>query len=216
MLAAMPQMPPRIPLAVKLAYTAFIAVWVPVYWTQNSWQNFLWLCDLANFLILVGLWLESPLLISAQACGVLLVQTIWCVDYFGALLFGVHPVGGTEYMFDTSKPLWLRGFSLFHVAIPPLLLWAVRRLGYDRRGWLLQTAITWALLPLTYLVVERERNINWVWDPFGRPQTLLPPTGYLVALLALYPLLLYLPTHLLLAWWDGRSARRASPAALDV
>ncbi len=191
----------RIPLSAKLIYTAWMAVWIPVYWMHAGPTNFLWLCDVANFLIALALWLESPLLISAQAVGVLFVQIVWCGDYFGRLLLGRHPIGGTEYMFDEAKPLYLRLFSLFHVAMPPLLLWAVQRLGYDRRGWLLQTAITWVLLPATWLLVAPDRNINWVWKPFGKPQELLSPPLYLLALCLLYPLLLYLPTHLVLRRW---------------
>jgi len=191
----------RIPLSAKLIYTAWMAVWIPVYWMHAGPTNFLWLCDVANFLIALALWLESPLLISAQAVGVLFVQIVWCGDYFGRLLLGRHLLGGTEYMFDEAKPLYLRLFSLFHVAMPPLLLWAVKRLGYDRRGWLLQTAVTWVLLPATWLVVAPDRNINWVWKPFGKPQELLAPPLYLLALCLLYPLLLYLPTHLALRRW---------------
>lgn len=191
----------RIPLAVKIGYTAWLAVWTAVYWMKVGPQNFLWLCDVANFLFGLALWLESPLLVSAQAVGVLLVQIVWCGDYFGRLILGFHPVGGTEYMFDTAEPFYLRMFSLFHVAMPPLLLWAVRRLGYDRRGWRLQTAITGVLLAVTWAATDPEKNINWVWKPFGKPQDLLAPEMYFLALMALYPLLLYLPTHLALRWW---------------
>lgn len=197
----------RIPLSVKLIYTAWMAVWIPVYWLHSGPENFLWLCDVANFLIGLALWMESPLLISSQAVGVLFVQILWAGDYFSRLILGFHPIGGTEYMLDGAKPLYLRLFSLFHVAMPPLLLWAVNRLGYDRRGWRLQTAITWVLLPATWLLVEADRNINWVWKPFGKPQTLLSPPLYLLALCLLYPLLLYLPTHLMLSRWT-RPTRR--------
>lgn len=191
----------RIPPSVKLIYTAWMAAWIPVYWVHSGPQNFLWLCDVANFLVGLALWLESPLLMSAQAVGVLLVQIFWCGDYFGRLILGQHPIGGTEYMFDETKPLYLRLFSLFHVAMPPLLLWAVKRLGYDRRGWFLQTAITWVLLPATWLLVGPDKNVNWVWKPFGKPQDLLSPAVYLLVLSILYPLLLYFPTHLVLSRW---------------
>jgi hypothetical protein len=196
----------RIPLWVKLAYTVWTAVWATVYWIHNGPDNFLWLCDVANVLVGVAIWWESPLVASSQAVGVLLVQLVWAVDYVGALLAGRHPVGGTEYMFDAAQPLWLRGLSLFHLFVPPLLLWLVWRLGYDRRGWLLQTAVTWLLLPATYLLAAPGTNINWVWKPFGKEQHLLPPLGYLAALMLLYPLLLYLPTHLVLRQWARRRA----------
>lgn len=45
----------RLPLWLKLADTAFMAVLVPVYWTQYGPTNFLYFCDVALFLALVGL-----------------------------------------------------------------------------------------------------------------------------------------------------------------
>ena len=57
-------------------------------------------------------------------------------------------------MFDAAEPLWLRLLSLFHVVVPVLLPWAIRRLGYDPRGWKLQTAIAWVVLPVTYLSTD--------------------------------------------------------------
>jgi hypothetical protein len=181
-----------------------MAVWVPLYWIHNGPDNFLWLCDTANFLVGLALWLESPLLFSAQAAGVLLVQLLWAADFLGRLVLGFHPIGGTDYMFDGGSPLWLRALSLFHLAMPPLLLWGVRRLGYDRRGWRLQTALVWALLPLTYFTTAPADNINWVWRPFGLEQTWVPPGVYLAFCLLAYPLLLFLPTHLLLSRWTRR------------
>jgi hypothetical protein len=165
----------RVPLGVKVAYTLWMLVWVPVYWLENGPANFLWLCDFANFVLLAALWLESPLLATSQLAGVLLIQLVWSVDYIGRLLLGFHPVGGTEYMFDVSDPVWLRGLSLFHIWTVPLLVWLVRRLGYDRRGWLLQAALALVLFPLGQQIGTPEQNLNWMWKPFGVPQTLLPP-----------------------------------------
>ena len=66
----------RVPLWLKLAWTAWMVVWVPVYWWQHGPANFLWLCDVANFAITAALWLESPLLFSSQAVGVLVIQIV--------------------------------------------------------------------------------------------------------------------------------------------
>jgi hypothetical protein len=110
------------------SWTIWLIVWAPAYWRQYGAQNFLFFCDLGNVLIGVGLWLESPLIFSWVACGLLLFQTIFAVDFAGALLAGRHIVGGTEYMFDPGLPLSIRLLSLFHVVTPPLLLWAIWRL----------------------------------------------------------------------------------------
>lgn len=188
----------RIPLTVKLVYLLWMAIWVPVYWIFNGPENFLWLCDMANIILLFALCLESSLLISSQAVGVLLVQTAWVLDFLSAWLLGTHLTGGTEYMFDNGQPLWLRAMSLFHFVMPPLLLWGVYRLGYDRRGWKLQTVIAWLLLPATFLLADPVLNINWVWKPFGLSQSWVSPTAYMLFVMLAYPLLLVFPTHLLM------------------
>src|SRR5208282_3724599 len=63
-------------------------------------QNFLFFCDLGNLFITLALWLESPLIFSWQATGLLLFQTLYTIDLVGAFSTGWHIVGGTEYMFD--------------------------------------------------------------------------------------------------------------------
>src|ERR1039458_9408651 len=105
----------RLPLWLKIAWTVWLLVWAPVYWRQYGAQNFLFFCDLGNVLIGIGLWLESPLIFSWVASGLLLFQTIFTVDFAGALLTGHHLVGGTEYMFDPGVPPMIRLLSLFHV-----------------------------------------------------------------------------------------------------
>ena len=197
-----------IPLWLKIVYTVWLAVWVPVYWQSYGPENFLWLCDAANLILGFAIWLESPLLFSSQAVGVLIIQALWIVDVCGRLVFGTHLVGGTEYMFDPEKSIGLRSLSFFHVFVPILLLWAIWRLGYDRRGWKLQMVLLWLLLPLTYLVTDPELNINWLWKPFGIPQTVMPEFVFLGVEMLAVPLILYLPTHAALAWW---TRKRAAP-----
>ena len=85
----------RIPRWLKIAWTAWIVVWAPLYWKQYGAQNFLFFCDLGNILITLSLWLESPLIISWQAVSLLLVQALYSVDLIGAFLFGRHIIGGT-------------------------------------------------------------------------------------------------------------------------
>lgn len=184
----------RIPLWLKLVYTGFMLVWVPVYTLTTGPANFLWLCDVANFVVLAAIWLESPLLFSSQAVGVLLIQLVWSVDYFGRLILGGHPIGGTEYMFDATQPLAIRSLSLFHIVTPLVVLWATWRLGFDRRGWRLQTVFCWLILPLS-LLADPERNLNWLWKPFGVEQVWMPTGVYLLLCMVLYPLILFLPTH---------------------
>ncbi len=205
---------PRLPLWLKIAYGVWLAVWIPSYWVWYGPANFLWLCDVANLLIGVAIWRESALLLSSQAVAVFLVQVAWAIDFGTALAAGFHPIGGTEYMFDPAKPLPIRLLSLFHLLVPPLLIWGLRRLGFDRRGWKLQTAIAWVVLPLSYVFGDAESNLNWLWTPFGIEQTWMPTAAFLFVAMAGYPLIVFLPTHAVLAPWfrppRGRGAAQPS------
>jgi hypothetical protein len=180
-----------------------VVAWIPLYWRQYGLQNFLYFCDLGNLLITVALWLESPLIFSWQASGLLLFQTLFTVDLMGALASGRHWIGGTEFMFDPHIPLPIRLLSLFHVITPPLLLWAIRSLGYDRRGWKLQTLTAWIVVPINFFW-RPAYDVNWARGPFFREQHAVPGLAYLLGYLIVVPAVVYYPTHLFLAWFDRR------------
>lgn len=190
----------RLPLWLKIAWTVWLIAWAPIYWRQYGAQNFLYFCDIGNVLIGIALWLESPLIFSWVACGLLLFQTLYIVDLTGALLLGgYHLIGGTEYMFDAGIPLLLRLLSLFHLATPPLLLWSIWRLGYDPRGWKLQTLTAWIVVPINYFW-RPQFDINWARGLFFHQQHSVPGLLYLAAYLVAVPLFVYYPTHLVFAW----------------
>lgn len=202
----------RLPLWVKLVWTVWLVLWAPLYLKHYGAQNFLYFCDLGNLLIALALWLESPLIFSWQATGLLLFQSLYTIDLLGAVLSNRHFIGGTEYMFDSSLPLYLRLLSLFHVVTPPLLLWAIWRLGYDKRGWKYQTLTTWVVVPINYFW-RPQYDVNWARGPFFREQHIVPGWSYLLGYLVVVPLVVYFPTHLLLQWWTTRLRRTAESVA---
>ena len=187
-----------IPLWIKIAYTLFVAVTVVVYSVKYSLGNFLWFSDIALLASVPALWLESSLLASMIAVGIVLPEALWNVSFFGQLLTGRRITGLTDYMFDPNKPLYLRALSLFHVFLPVMLLWMIHGWGYAPAAWIAQTALTWVVLPLTYYFTNPEENVNWVFGPGTKPQKRILPLIYLGLLLIGFPLLVYLPTHLLL------------------
>ena len=199
----------RLPLWLKIGWTLWLIVWVPVYWRQYGVQNFLFFCDIGNVLIGVGLWLESSLIFSWVACGLLSFQSLFTIDLAAAVLTRHHLMGGTEYMFDPHLSLFIRSLSLFHVVTPPLLLWMIWRLGYNSQGWKLQTLATWIVVPVNYFW-HPEQDVNWARGPFFHEQHLLPGWAYLLGYLVVVPLCIYLPTHLFLkslsSWWKRSSA----------
>jgi hypothetical protein len=193
----------RIPLWLKLIWTVCLLAWIPIYWRQYGLQNFLFFCDLGNFFIAAGLWLESPLIFSMQACGLLLFQTLFTIDLVGAFAFGHHLIGGTEYMFDPHISLAIRLLSLFHVVTPLLLLWAIWKLGYDSRGWKFQTLLTWIVVPINYFW-RPEYDVNWARGLFFHEQHTLPGFIYLLIYFIMVPAMVYYPMHRFLFWLTQR------------
>lgn len=189
-----------IPLWVKLAATLFMAVLVPVYWRTYGLANFLWFSDIALFVTTIALWMESSLLASMMAIAVLLPELFWNISFFGSLVFRRQILGLTAYMFNPKYTRFQRALSLFHIVLPPLLLWMVWCLGYDRAAFLAQTVLAWIVLPITYLFTDPEENINWVFGPGEKPQNRIPRPLYFLLVLLFFPLCVYLPTHLLLQW----------------
>src|SRR5205814_5476703 len=133
----------RVPLWLKMGWTVWLVVWAPVYWRQYGAQNFLYFCDIGNVLIAIGLWSESRLILSWQAVSLLIFQSLYALDLIGAFISGHHAIGCTEYMFDPNISLLVRLLGLCHLLVPPLLLWAVRRLGCDPRAWRWATLELW-------------------------------------------------------------------------
>lgn len=182
-------------LGLKVFYTLLVLLVVPVYWVKYGPANFLWFSDIALLVLLPALWLESRLLASMMAVGVLLPELAWNVDFLGRLVTGKKLIGLAGYMFDPNKSRFLRALSLFHVILPVVLLFSLARLGYDPRALMGQTLLAWIVLPVTYALTD-PFNINWVFGPGDQPQTHLPPTLYLALVMLFLPLCVYLPTQL--------------------
>lgn len=182
----------------RWAALAWLAVWAPVYWVTWGPENFLLLCDVAVILTCAGLWWGNSLLLSSQAVGALLPNLLWTADLASRAFFGQHLFGGTEYMWMSEYPLWIRSLSFFHVALPFVQLWALRRTGYDLRGWKLQSLITFALM-LIGLLLRPEKNLNYIYtDPlFHRAWG--PPLVHVLLVCIAIVVVFYLPTHLLLS-----------------
>src|SRR5262249_4804554 len=96
----------RVPLWFKLVYTAYLCVLVPVYVYAYGPTTFLYFCDVALLMTGVALWLESPLLVSAPAVGILLPQALWMVDFLYRLCLGRSLTTMTDYMFKIDSP-WI-------------------------------------------------------------------------------------------------------------
>lgn len=182
----------------KIAHTVYLAVLVPAYWVQWGPGNFLWFSDLALIGMAPALWYEQRRLTSMIALSIILPEVPWNVGYFTRLVTGRELFGLSHYMFDKSKPRWLRALSLFHVWLPGLAVWSVARLGYDRRALLSQIFAGEAVLLASYALTSPQENVNWVYGPGDKPQTKIPRKLYLCAVMVFFPLCVWWPTHWML------------------
>jgi hypothetical protein len=193
----------RVPLGLKLAYTAFMVVLVPVYLHFYGPTNFLYFCDIALILTLIAIWPENALIVSMCAIGIVIPQAVWVVDFL-VNLGGFSLTGMTDYMFQSNHSLFLRLLSLFHGWMPFLLLYLVWKIGYDRRALWPWTGLFWAVMLVCFFLMPPPTpdpgltpvNINYVWGMRDtEAQTILPAWLWLASLMIGVPLFVFMPTH---------------------
>lgn len=190
--------PEQFPLWLKIGYTAFVCVLVPIYWRHYGPGNFLWFSDACLLIAVVAIWLESSLLTSIVALAILVLDLAWNLDFFAKLLTNTSITGLSAYMFTRETSLLIRALSIFHVFFPVLIIWMLSRLGYDPRALAIQTLLAWILLPLSYFFTRRSENVNWVHGFGNNPHRWLAPPLHVLLLMVLFPLVIYLPTHFVL------------------
>ena len=208
----------KLPMSLKVAYSIFMAIFIPCYWSSYGPTNFLYFCDVALFITLIAIWRENALLASAAAVGILIPQLLWVID-FSLRFIGAAPTGMTAYMFDDNIAVFYRGLSLFHGWLPFLLLYMVWRLGYDRLGLWFWTVTAEILLLVSYFflpaptgspriagVTNPPVNVNYVFGlSDAAPQAWMPELAWLALLMIGLPLLIFLPTHYGLKKWRAAS-----------
>jgi hypothetical protein len=187
----------NIPTWLRWSALLWLLVWFPIYWHAWGAANFLHLCDVAVILTCIGLWSGNALLISSQAVSSLLIDVTWALDAAWRYFLGHHLIGGTEYLFDARFPLGVRVLSLFHLVMPPLLLRSLHRVGYDRRGWPLQSAIALVLF-IASRFTDPTKNLNFAFRDAFFHRTWGPAPIHIAISLLLLIFVVYFPTHLLL------------------
>ena len=174
-----------IPRAARWAALVWLAAWLPLHLVASPPWTLLWWCGHGAILTVMGLWCGSRLVVSWQAVALLVPQTLYAADALARLVTGARG-GGTSYLFDAAVPWPVRALSSFHFAMPIVLVWAARRLGYDRRA-----------LPVQLVAGT---VVGLVSLPFGAINAWALPAAraHVVATLILTPLVLWLPADALL------------------
>jgi hypothetical protein len=176
----------------------WLAVYLPAYYLAYGLANFIFLCNIGVIFAAAGLWLGHRLLLSASAVASLFVGLIWSIDFGSRVATGEHLLGVTAYMWDPQFPLFTRALSLYHVGWPLLMLFCMAKIGYDRRGWVLQAAIATPLVAVGRLAGDATENINYAFtDPLWGRQ-LGPVPVHLLTVIAATAFAIYGGSHALL------------------
>ncbi|MDY6789556.1 MAG: membrane-associated protein, partial [Candidatus Nanohaloarchaea archaeon] len=160
----------RIPVSLKLVYTSLILIVSYTIVSNYGWMSMLWFSHTALLVVLIGMWWESRLLLSMASLSILLFHSLWTLGFLFRLVTGATLLGGLSYMFDADTSLFLIGVSLYHVAMPLLMVWILRRKGYRREALKFQTLFGWTVAITAFMITPHSRNINWVFGPI-EPQT---------------------------------------------
>ncbi|HLW81374.1 MAG TPA: hypothetical protein VKS20_04970 [Candidatus Acidoferrales bacterium] len=188
----------KLPAWARWSSLIWLAIWTPAYWRVWGATNFLHVCDIAVILTCIGLFLSNSLLLSSQAVASILTDLLWDVDAGWRLFTGRALTGGTDYMWDAHYPLWVRLLSLFHIVWPIILICALMHVGYDRRGLRLQSAIA-AVALIAARFANPAMNINYAFRNPLTERAWGPAPIHLAVIWIGFVLLIYLPTHLILA-----------------
>ena len=202
-----------LPRRLAIAWSVFVAVWLPVYIVELPPVNFLWFSNIAVLGGLVAAWSGSQRLASMLLIAVGLLELGWIFDFLVGLMLGGHPpLGGVGYMFDADIALYLRALSLHHLVLPFALLWMVWRLGYDPaalRWWL---PVGWFVVLFTRWVVAPDENVNWVLRSPWHAQEQVAGWPWIAVLMLALTFIWWL-THRLLSLLPVRPEGRNAPAS---
>ena len=214
----------RIPFAVKMLYTYYMAMLVPIYLRDYGWTNFLYFCDVALFMTLLAVWTENALWASAPLVGILVPQLLWMADFINEAAgrpTGHAIIGVTDYMFkDEILPL-TRALSFFHFWLPLFLLYLVWKLGFDRRAFAVWTLLAWFVLCVCYFWMPPPpppnndfnipANINYVFGISNeKPQDWMHPDLWFSFVMGAMPFGIWLPT----SWGLSKIFRPAKAAVI--
>ena len=167
------------------------------YWRINELGNMLWMCNIGNLVLAIGLFVEKPLLVRVAAIWTIPGLLIWFI--YVVLAWGV---------FLTS--------TLAHVGGLAVAAIALKTYRMDRNSWLY--AFGWVLLMqlISRLITARNLNVNLAhfvqpgWD-----QTFTSYWSFWLVLTIATLAALWLLGLLWRTLWPATEARRHAAASLS-
>jgi hypothetical protein len=186
-------------LKLKLFIQLFIAAMLPLYNFVYESNFMLWGCYIGLFLTFIALTFKNRLAMSMAFIGTFFSCMLWCIDFicqffFNKIIFFGEPI--TRF-FVSKLPIWVQSFSFFHVFIPVIWIYYLKKWGYDPKAlhyFLILISIDFIVI---YLFTDPTCNINWVFLPTKGGWQNISPLAWLILEMALLVVFLWLPMHLI-------------------
>ena len=124
------------------------------YWEINELGHMLWMCNIGNLVLAIGLYFEKPLLVRVAAMWSLPGLIVWCiyvVPTWGTLLTG---------QFTFSQLFAVLASSSAHLGGITIALVGLKKIGMDSRSWIYAYGWYFIVQLLARLFTPSNMNVN--------------------------------------------------------
>jgi hypothetical protein len=124
------------------------------YWEVNEVGHMLWMCNIGNLVLAIGIYFEKPLLIRVAAMWAIPGLIVWCiyvVPTWGMLLTG---------QFTWSQLFAVVSSTLAHFGGITIGLVALQRIGMSSRAWLYAFGWYFVVQFFSRLLTPSSMNVN--------------------------------------------------------
>jgi hypothetical protein len=124
------------------------------YWQIKQLGHMLWMCNIGNLLLALGLFLEAPILIRVAVIWMVPGVVVWflyVVPTWGMLLTG---------SFSYAEAFGVISSTLAHVGGFAAGIAVLRRVGMDARGWFYAFIWYFVVQLFSRLVTPPQMNVN--------------------------------------------------------
>jgi hypothetical protein len=124
------------------------------YWQIHQLGHILWMCNIGNLVLALGLFFERPLLIRVAAVWMLPGLIVWCayvVPTWSMLLTG---------NFTLTELFGVISSSLAHLGGFAVAVIVLRRVRMDRKAWLFVFIWYFIVQLLSRLLTPPDMNVN--------------------------------------------------------
>lgn len=130
---------------------------------NEHFSQLFWFCNAAIYLLAIGFYFESSMVLTGILIGALVVQIPWVLDFLARLFFGYRLFGVADYMFEYGFNNLRFYAELDHLLIIPLSAYATKKLGLHKRGWIFAGILAIVINAGAYVFSSPLDNVNCVF-----------------------------------------------------